>query len=221
MAFVTLLKSKSPSSPSVTAQTGALDHTTTTSESTTPLLATVSPSSIDVQNNPDVESVPFRHGKKRSRQQVEEENKENEESQALETEEPVAGPSTQTAPTDSDYRAPKRAKQAQVLQSVEIPDGSPDVCGLNQGTCKHALTHSPRTDGRHLSSHAVASPDGTFPCSWSGCEVKAYAYADGITRHVKEMHWGWRFVCGPCGADYGRNDMLKRHQKKCAKFKAL
>lgn len=220
MAFETLLKSKSSSPPSVASEVEALDHTSPEPASTTRSPATPSPSSVEVQNRPNV-PIPSQHGKKRSRQQVEEEDKENEEPQEPDAEEPIAGPSTQTAPTDLDYRAPKRAKQAQVLQSVEIPNGSPDVCGLNQGTCKHALTHSPHTDGRHLSSHAVASPDGTFPCSWSGCEVKAYAYADGITRHVKEMHWGWRFVCGPCGADYGRNDMLKRHQKKCTKFNAL
>lgn len=95
---------------------------------------------------------------------MEEEDKENEELQEPDAEEPIVGPSTQNATTDLDYRAPKRAKQAQVLQSVEIPDGSPDVCGLNQGTCKHALTHSPRTDGRHLSSHAVASPDHQNTC---------------------------------------------------------
>ncbi len=195
--------------PEATASNETLDH---------PVVA-ARPNSLSPSPEAKAQSAhPYtlrkKRGKKRSHQQAFSEDKENGEPQGA-LDGPVAGPSTATREHPA-----KRMTADNVLQCVYICEDAPAVCGLDQGACTHALV-GPRDDARHLNeSHLASDGDGRKHCSWPACSA-TYAKADGLTQHVKEKHWGWRFVCEACGSVFGRHDVRRTHQKKCAKFKAL
>lgn len=64
----------------------------------------------------------------------------------------------------------------------------------------------------HLVSHTGISK---YKCTHRGCN-ECFSYGWVLKRHILTKHTSEKpFQCYLCGSRFGRNDFLKRHQKKC------
>ncbi|KAI0353350.1 hypothetical protein OH77DRAFT_1591365 [Trametes cingulata] len=115
------------------------------------------------------------------------------------------------APAQTSGR-PRRTKAE--LQAREVHAAA--KCG--QGACPTMLSSDAETY-RHLKEHYPSG--GPYTCSYEdalGKKCKAGPYKDlqGLQRHVERVHFGWRgFACGKCGKQFGRRDVMDKHEKCC------
>ena len=68
----------------------------------------------------------------------------------------------------------------------------------------------------HLKTHGVGR--GRVTCPEEGCD-KEYGRQADVNRHIRTVHHGASFTCDDCGKNFGRNDILMRHEEACAKRK--
>jgi hypothetical protein len=64
----------------------------------------------------------------------------------------------------------------------------------------------------HMKTHGVGR--GKVVCDEPGCG-KAYGRRADVNRHKRTIHQGASFVCEDCGKEFGRSDILMRHDGAC------